>query len=137
MAEPILPAITDLNRPFWEGAAAGVLRLQRCAGCGHVRYPISAHCPVCLASEATWEPMSGRGTALSYTRFHRAYHPAWEERVPYVVVLVQLDEGPRLFSTLAGGDALEVDDPVEFVFVPDPSGSVTLPLVRRALAGPR
>ena len=132
MTDLILPTITDLNRPFWEAAAAGELRLQRCTACGHMRYPISTSCPVCLSPDTEWTVTSGRGTVLSYTRFHRAYHPAWEERVPYVVLLVQLAEGPRLFSTLVGDDAeLKVDDPIDVAFVSDPTGTVTLPVFRR------
>jgi uncharacterized OB-fold protein len=137
MVDPILPTITDLNRPFWDGAAAGELRLQRCITCGHLRYPISSVCPACLSPDAEWVALSGSGTVLSYVRFHRSYHPAWEHRVPYVVALVQLDEGPRLFSNIAGDDSaveveVEVDDRVEAVFEPDPTGAVTLPLFRRS-----
>ncbi len=46
--------------------------------------------------------MSGAGEILSYVVFHRAYQPGWEERVPYGVLLVQLDEGPRMFSDFTG-----------------------------------
>jgi uncharacterized OB-fold protein len=137
MPDAILPTITDLNRPFWGAAAEGRLELQRCSACGHLRYPISTACPVCLAPEVEWVAVSGRGTVLSFTRFHRAYHPAWEDRVRYVVLLVQLEEGPRLFSLLVGDDAaLRVDDPLEIAFEPDPSGSVTLPVFRRADGAP-
>ena len=44
-AEPVLPTVTDGNRPYWEGGLVGELRLQRCAACGHLRYPISADLP--------------------------------------------------------------------------------------------
>jgi uncharacterized OB-fold protein len=96
------PPVTDLTRPFWAGAQAGELRLQRCTQCGHIRYPVSTICPRCLAGSAEWTPMSGRGTVQSYVVFERAYHEAWQDRVPYVVALVELDEGPVFLTNVVG-----------------------------------
>lgn len=108
MTEPILPTITDLNRPFWDGCADGELRLQECGSCGLVRYPVAETCPRCLSADASWRPLSGRGEVLSTIGFHRAYNPAWADRVPYNVALVQLDEGPRMFSNVLPLDRLDV-----------------------------
>lgn len=125
--EPILPVIDELNRPFWEGCAAGELRIQACLSCGHLRYPISDVCPKCLAREFEWRPMSGAGEILSWVVFHHAYHPAWTNRVPYNVVLVQLREGPRMFGNVEPISRLDllVGAPVRVVFVPaiDPADS--------------
>lgn len=107
MTMPILPVITDVNRPFWDAAAAGVLKVQLCGG-GHLRYPIAPWCPECLDENIEWVPLSGSGTILSVLVFHRAYHPAWADRVPYNVVLVQLDEGPRMFSNVLPFGAIDV-----------------------------
>ncbi len=117
-ADPILPAIDDLNRPFWEGCDAGELRLQACLDCGRVRYPVSAVCPTCLSSAAEWRTMSGTGEILSWVVFHQTYHPAWRSRTPYNVVIVQLPEGPRMFGNiepLARTD-LAVGAPVRVTF---------------------
>lgn len=94
------PAITELTRPFWAGGLVGELRLQRCAACGHLRYPISIICPRCLSRDAAWEAVSGLGTVLTYTIFERAYHEAWKDEVPYVVALVELDEGPVFLTNI-------------------------------------
>jgi uncharacterized OB-fold protein len=51
--------------------------------------------------------MSGRGQVFSFVVFHRAYHPAWEGKVPYTVALIELDEGPVMLSNVIGVD---VDD---------------------------
>jgi uncharacterized OB-fold protein len=113
-----LPTLNDENRPFWESCQAGRLRLQQCGACGHVRYPISRFCPRCLSGEFEWAEMSGRGTVFSYIVFHRAYHPGFKDDVPYNVALVQLEEGPRMFSNIVGAsnDAVRVGDPVQVVF---------------------
>jgi uncharacterized OB-fold protein len=114
----VLPQIDDANRPFWDGCREGVLRIQGCSDCGHLRYPISIVCPKCLSTDATWEPMSGRGEVYTFGIFRHAYNDGWRERVPYNVALVQLDEGPTLISNVVGiaPEALRVGLPVTVVF---------------------
>src|SRR5690606_6778245 len=97
-----LPTITDLNRPFWEGAAQGELRLQRCTVCGHLLYPIGSLCPVCLSRELRWERMSGRGTVHATVVFHQVYHQAFADEVPYNVSIVEVEEGPHLMTNVVG-----------------------------------
>ncbi len=113
-----LPVLTDENRPFWESCEAGRLSFQKCSGCGHLRYPISPFCPVCLSAEHEWTPVSGRGVVFSYVVFHRAYHPGFKEDLPYNVALVQLEEGPRMYSNVVDvpNDAVKIGDAVEAVF---------------------
>ena len=113
-----LPTIDDGNRPFWAAARAGRLELQRCGACQHVRYPISPVCPRCLSAAFTWRALSGRGTVHSTIVFHQVYHPGFANDVPYNVSLVQLDEGPRLFSNVVGvpPSSVKVGDRVRAVF---------------------
>jgi hypothetical protein len=103
-AEPIRPTINDVNRPFWDGCRRGELLVQRCCSCGHLRYPAAIACPECLSGEAEWQAVSGRGKVFSFVVFQRAYHPAWEGRVPYNVALIELDEGPILLSNVIDVD---------------------------------
>jgi uncharacterized protein len=114
-----VPQPDELTEPFWTGGGAGELRLQCCDDCGHLRFPPSPTCPRCLSQFATWVATSGRGEVLTFVVFHRAYQPEWTDRVPYAVLLVQLDDGPRLFSDF-GGDlgALGVGARVHVVFSP-------------------
>ncbi|HYH29009.1 MAG TPA: Zn-ribbon domain-containing OB-fold protein [Pseudonocardia sp.] len=115
-----LPEISDENRPFWEGTRREQLLLQRCARCGHLRYPISHVCPECLEAGHEWVPVSGRGEVYSSIVFHQVYHPAFADDVPYNVSLVQLDEGPRMFSNVVGvpPGQVKVGDRVRVVFDP-------------------
>ncbi len=126
-----LPVLTDENRPFWEAAARGELRMQRCVRCGHVRYPITPVCTRCLAPETEWTALSGRGTVASYVVFHQVYHQAFKDAVPYNAALIQLEEGPRMMSNVVGipNDALAVGMPVEVVFTPLTQG-IHLPQFR-------
>lgn len=101
------------DEPYWRYAAAGELRLQRCAACGHMRYPPGPVCPECLAPEHTWDPLSGTGRLLAWTVFHRPYFP--EIPVPYVVAAVRVPEGPVLLGNLLGTDVPVHDMPLRAV----------------------
>jgi hypothetical protein len=75
----------------------------------------------------TWISTSGKGTIYSFVIYRRAYHPGFEDQLPYVVALVQLEEGPRLISNIVDCDpqAVRCDMPVEVVF-DDVTPDVTL-----------
>ena len=113
-----IPAPSELSAPFWAAGLDGVLRLQECLGCRHLRFPLDPICPRCLSPEFEWAALSGRGTVQTFIRFQRAYDPSWEDRVPYVVALIELAEGPVMISNVVGEGALDVKvgDPVEVVF---------------------
>jgi uncharacterized OB-fold protein len=92
--------------------------VQRCTHCDRLRYPAGMVCPECLSGEAEWQSLSGRGKVFSFVVFHRAYHPAWEGKVPYNVALIELDEGPIMLSNVVSIDnaKLEVGLPVQAFF---------------------
>jgi uncharacterized protein len=99
-AKPILPTVTALNKPFWEGCRQGRLLVQKCTECGELRYPAAPVCPNCLGPASEWHALSGGGQVFSFTVFHRVYHPAWAEKAPYNVALIELDEGVMMFSNV-------------------------------------
>jgi len=103
-----LPVPNADTAPFWEGAARGELRLQRCAACGHTQFPPRAICIQCHASAPGWRVASGRGRLVSHTRVHRPPSPAFKTGLPYVVALVALEEGPRIMVNLRG---MAADEP--------------------------
>lgn len=116
--EKPLPRPTEDSAPFWEAALRGELRMQRCAGCGHVRFPPALLCPRCLSEEAEWTRLSGHGTIYSWVVVHQSQHPAFNPDAPYVVVIVALDEGPRLHGNLIDcpPEHIAIGLPVEAVF---------------------
>ena len=100
--------------PFWAGTGAGELRLQRCDRCGHPRLPPAPICPRCWSGSATWIAASGRGRVRSTVTFHQVYHPAFADRVPYSIALVDLEEGPSLYAPVPAG--LAAGTPVDLEF---------------------
>lgn len=115
-----LPKLDDENRPFWEACKQGELQMQNCSNCGHVRYPIAIVCPRCLSDQFSWKVLSGRGEVYSALVFHQVYNKAFAEDVPYQVSLIQLEEGPRMYSNVIGVEpsSVKVGDKVEVVFDP-------------------
>lgn len=101
----LLPALTVENTPFWDGLRAGRLVVQACGSCGVSRFPIAPICPNCGSDKVQWRELSGRGTIFSWVRYHRSYLPEFQDLLPYVVVLVQLENGPRMFGRLVGSSS--------------------------------
>jgi uncharacterized OB-fold protein len=112
---PVLPAArpvpepTALTRPYWEAAARGQLVVQRCAACGHLRFPPGPVCTKCLDERAEWHAVAGTATVLSHLVFHQGYGAPWNAALPYSVVMVELDEGLRMFSDIADPDRQWID----------------------------
>jgi len=131
--EKPLPRVTADNRAFWEATKRHELRLQRCDACGRFRYPPAPVCPRCLSESAEWTRVSGRGTVTTFIVMHKVYFPAFAGDVPYNVVQVELEEGPRLTANLVDvpNDQIEVGMRVEAVF-DDVTPEITLPRFRRA-----
>jgi uncharacterized protein len=122
-----LPYIHEETRPYWDAAKRHELKIQKCRTCGGYYFYPRDFCPSCFSFDVEWMKVSGRGTIYSFTICHR---PAkgFEEDVPYNLVLVELEEGPRMMSTVVGcpNDALRVGMAVEVVF-DDVTEEVTLP----------
>ena len=106
------PERTQLTAPFWEALDRGELHFQRCAECRSAWLPARSECPRCLSPEWSWERASGAGRLVSWVVYHRAYHPAFADRLPYNVAIVELEEGPRLITNISGvrgGEGLRAD----------------------------
>jgi hypothetical protein len=123
------PKPTPETAHFWDGTREGELRLQRCRTCGDAYFPPQPVCPRCASDDVEVFRASGRGTLHTYVVNHRAapgFHP------PYVLAVVQLDEGPRMLTNLVDvepePDALPLDLPVEVTF--EAVGETALPVFR-------
>jgi uncharacterized OB-fold protein len=95
----ILPEPASRTVPFWDGAARGKLLLPRCRQCRAWLHPQDEACPLGHAG-CTWAEASGTGTTLAAATVHRTAHPALP--APYTLLVVRLDEGPQLVSSLYG-----------------------------------
>jgi uncharacterized OB-fold protein len=130
-----IPKPTPETAHFWEGAANGELRLQRCDDCDHVYFPPRPFCPACSSRSVSVFAASGRGYLDSYVINERP-HPAFDG--PYSIALVRLEEGPRLMTNIVGcaqtPEALELDMPVQVTFE-KVSAEISLPLFEPVSGG--
>ena len=126
-----LPRITPDAKPLWDALREHRLALPYCAACGKPHLPPGPVCPFCFADEIQWRQASGRGRISTWTVVHKAWFPAFAAEVPYNVVQVALDEGPRLTANVVGvrNEDLEVGLPVAIVF-DDVTPGITLPRFR-------
>jgi uncharacterized protein len=124
----IIPGMTDLTRPYWAAAREGRLVVQQCADCGKIWHPPLPACPHCHGAALGWREVAGTGTIYTYTVVTHPTHVAFADKVPYVVAIVELSEGPRLVTGIVGCDASEVRAglPVQVRFTPV-NDEITLP----------
>ena len=126
-----LPERDEVNAPYWDALADGRHVFQRCPACGNAWLPPRRECPRCLRDGAVWETASGAARLISWVVYHTAFHPAFKARLPYAVAVVELAEGPRLISNIAGTDDLEalaVGQPLRLVI--EREGDVAIPRFR-------
>lgn len=132
MKKPV-PAPDADSAAFWRGLRDGALLLQYCGDCGNVQYYQQAMCRQCGGESLTHRAASGRGKVHSFSVVHRAPGPAFKADVPYAVLLVDLEEGPRMISTYTGGRPEEVTFDMDVILVCEKvNDDVTLPRFRRA-----
>ena len=127
MYEKPLPAIDVESAPFWQAARAHRLAIMQCRLCDrHFFYPRQL-CPHCHSPVVGWSDASGRGTIYSFTVARRPAGAAFKPDVPYVVALVELEEGPRLMTNIVTTDvdSIRIGQKVTAVF-DDVTPEVTL-----------
>jgi len=123
-----LPVPTPTSQPFWDGLREHRVRIQRCRACDSwVFYPRS-HCSSCLSRDLAWVDVSGSGTLHTFTIARVPTAPVFSEEVPQKLVVIELDEGIRLTSTLVNAEPAEIriGMRVRPVFEPSEEGDVTL-----------
>ena len=125
-------AMDPYAQAFWAYTQTKEFRLQQCSECHKCRWPPGPSCDHCLSDQCEWALMKGRGTVLSWTTFHRAYFP--EYPAPHTAIVLELDEGPLISSTIIGArqpkDVYDVGQRVEVVYEDHPAEGFTLPRFR-------
>ena len=101
-----LPVADDLSQPFWEAGKQHRLVIQRCRECGYFNHPPRPACDASQSQQLQFEPVSGRGTIYSFTVMHQPNIAGFEDQIPYINILVELEEQPLLFmvSNLPASD---------------------------------
>jgi uncharacterized OB-fold protein len=122
-APGLAPLADGFSQAYWDAARDGTLLIQRCAACGRHQFYPRRHCAACFAPDPAWVPASGRGRLHTYTIVNRTPNAEFAADCPYVLAIIELDEGPRLTARIIGAPGeldggLACDAPVRVVFTP-------------------
>lgn len=98
MAKYPLPRPNAQTQPYWDGAAVGELRYQCCSACDSVQRIPRSLCEQCQSSRLQWKDSQRTGTVLTFTTVYRAPLPVFKDMVPYVIAIVDMDEGFRVMA---------------------------------------
>jgi hypothetical protein len=130
-----LPVEDPDSTPFWRGCLQNKFLIQHCEQCAKPRYPASSVCPHCQEKKFTWKESSGKGLIYSWIVVrHPVPRDVYENDVPYVVALIDLEEGVRIASNVVGCDPDDVYAamPLQVIFKQVTDG-VTLPIFEPVL----
>jgi uncharacterized protein len=130
--EKALPEINTITKPFWDYCKSHELRMQFCTFCNEwIWYP-KAWCPSCgKRSNIEWRRSSGKGSVYSFTVVRQVIDnsPVFQADLPFVIGLIELEEGPRIYSNVVDKE-IEIDDKVN-VFFDDVTTEISLPKFRK------
>lgn len=93
---PIIPVPNAQTAFFWEGARQKRLLIQRCNACGTFQHPPGPCCKKCLSFDLGSSEVSGRGTVYTFTVGTHSFHPWFDDRLPYLLAVVELEEQKNL-----------------------------------------
>ena len=136
---PPKPVADRDTQPFWDAVAEHRLVVQKCNGCGRWIWQPRPLCPTCHATDLAWTDVSGAARVVSWTVLHPPVLSVWQDKLPFVILLVELDDAPgvRMVGQLvddAGGllktdgtaEGIEFGSPLTLRFRVDEAGQ-TLP----------
>ena len=127
MSHKPLPRPNTDSQPYWSGTAQDEVRYQHCAACARAQFPPRGACAHC-GGPLAWAVSAGRGSIHSYTRVARAPSAAFKADLPYVMLLVDMDEGFRLLLTLRDPQAeATIGQRVRVVFEATEDPAIKLP----------
>ncbi|MGC9103125.1 MAG: Zn-ribbon domain-containing OB-fold protein [Desulfurella sp.] len=113
-----LPTPTADTKFFWEATQNKELKFQKCRNCGHVRWPASIACPECHSFDFEYVISKGIGKIYSFVVYNVAFHEAFKQNLPYVVAIIELEEGPHILSNVITNNPAELrcEMPVEVIW---------------------
>ena len=117
---PLPQPITAETKPFWDGLREQKLMLPKCGDCGRAFFYPRIICPHCQSRNVGWIQGSGRGKLHSFEIAYQTISRAFKVKPPYVLAMIELEEGPRMLSNLIDIEPdpkkIRCDMPVEVVY---------------------
>lgn len=120
------------SAPFWEGCQEGTFLIPTCGSCGAKRWPPGPMCPDCQSMETSWTEASGRGSVYSWVIVAHPVAEVLVNQVPYVVGLIELEEGVKVVGNVLGCAPEEVEAGMAVELLFEQVEDVNLPNFRKA-----
>lgn len=126
--QKLLPQPTHISAPYWKALQAHKIEIQQCGDCAHWFLFPRNHCPNCFSNNLVWKEVSGDATLLTYTVTHIPTLPEFADKMPQLLAVVKLKEGPHLNTTLVDlkPDDIEIGMALKPVFDDVADGKATL-----------
>lgn len=128
-----VPQPDPVTAPYWDSLKQHAIKIQRCNDTGKYFFYPRGLSPFTLSDNVSWESVTGRGTLHSFTIVYAMRAPGFAEEVPYVVAIVELDEGPKMMTNLVDVEPepskIAIGSRVEIVY-DDVTEEITLPKFR-------
>ena len=127
-----LPTVVGETKPYWDSCRQGKLMLQRCGRCDEYQFYPRGICSHCWSTEVRWVESAGRGAVWTYTVTYQNRTPGFAG-APYVLALVELEEGVKMFTNVVDCDVgqVHIGMPVEVTFV-KANEQITVPYFKPA-----
>lgn len=132
MSGKLIPEPNEVTQLYWEGTAEGELRVKHCPSCEALFRFNHAWCPECGNAELDWRKTSGRGVVTNFTIIHVPPYEAYADEVPYVLALIELEEGVRVMMNVIDCDPASVHIGMKVALTFETRGDVQLPQFRPA-----
>ncbi|WP_258000265.1 Zn-ribbon domain-containing OB-fold protein [Bacillus sp. Marseille-P3661] len=125
------PTITPVTQPFWDGITRGEFLVQECGDCEKSVFYPRTHCPHCWSNRLEWKSASGKARLKTWSVVQRPGHPGWQAVTPYVLGIVELEEGPSMMTQLLveSPNQLKIGDHLQVRYVQ--VNDVTLPFFEK------
>jgi 3-oxo-4,17-pregnadiene-20-carboxyl-CoA hydratase alpha subunit len=133
MRTDVIPRFTEETAGFWQGAQQGEVRVEKCGGCGRLRFPPQPMCPKCNSPERSWEPVASTGALYTFAVIHGVPPEpqlAGERGHPFILGVVEVDgtDGVKMMTDIDGEwiERVSIGMPMKAIFE-TVTGEITLP----------
>lgn len=112
------PRITPHAAPYWQSCAEEKMALPYCQKCEACFYYPRLWCPQCFNQDLSWQEVSGKGKIYSFSIIYQSPLPSYQADLPYVLAIIELEEGPRMMTNVVNCDVntVHVDMPVTVTY---------------------
>jgi uncharacterized protein len=94
------PDVRGVGRKYWASGRNGKLEIPQCCSCDKVHWYPRLYCPHCGSDQLQWISCSGKGSIHTFTIVRQSAHKYFKSKVPYVLAMVSLAEGPLIMSNI-------------------------------------